>query len=296
MGINIFQVDAFTDKPFGGNAAGVVPCAKGLTDEMMQVVAREMNVSETAFINKLDDDLFVVRFFTPEKEVELCGHATIGAFFILAYKRYINALDNGVKVIYQKTKAGDLPVYIYYEDGEVTRVTMEQAKPESFGRVKDMDKLLRALNLRIEDIGVRGYDVEPEILSTGLKDIIIPVKSKEILDEIRIDKELLKEVSRDNNVVGVHLFYKPEDGTSNIFTRNFAPLVGIDEETATGTSNGATIYYLKKNNILKGNKILSHQGQSLNRPSKIYCEITEDGKIQVGGQARLSVDGILMVS
>lgn len=296
MGINIFQVDAFTDRPFGGNPAGVVPCAEGLTDEVMQIVAREMNISETAFIHKLDDDLFKVRFFTPENEVELCGHATIGGFFILAHKRYIKAIENGVKVIYQETGAGDLPVYIHYQDGEVSKVTMEQARPESFGPVKDIDKLARSLNLKLEDIGLDGYDLKPEILSTGLKDIIIPVRSEEILRGIEMDKELLKEVSRENDVIGVHLFYMEDTDGHEIVARNLAPLVGIDEEAATGTSNGATIYYLKKEGVLKGNKILAHQGMYLNRPSRIYCEITEDGRIHVGGQARLSVDGILMVS
>ncbi len=295
MGINIFQVDAFTDQPFGGNSAGVVPCAEDLSDDLMQIVAREMNVSETAFIDKLDDNLFVVRFFTPTDEVELCGHATIGAFFILAHKHYISPLENGVKVIYQKTKAGDLPVYIYYEEGEVNRVTMEQTRPESFGGVKDLEKLARSLNLDLDDIGVDGYDLEPEILSTGLKDIIVPIRSKEVLDKVRINKELLEEVSSENKVVGAHLFYLPKDFDGVIYTRNFAPLVGIDEEAATGTSNGATIYYLKKYGLIEGNKIVSYQGESLSRPSKIYCEITSDGKIQVGGQARLSVDGILMV-
>lgn len=294
MGINIFQVDAFTDKPFGGNPAGVVPCADDLTGEMMQLVAREMNVSETAFINKTSDNLYSVRFFTPEKEVDRSGHATVGAFYIMARKHYIKPLEEGLKVIYQKTKLGDLPVFIEYKDGEVDRVTIEQNKPETFGSVKDIEKLAKSLNIKIEDIGIDGLETHAEILSTGIKDIIIPIKDKNILDTIQIDRELLKEVSLENGVIGVHLFYIKDIDGEEIYTRNFAPLVGIDEEAATGTSNGATLYYLKKNNILKGDKVLCYQGESVNRPSKVYCEMTEDGKIRVGGQARVSVDGILM--
>ncbi len=294
MGINIFQVDAFTNEPFGGNPAGVVPCAEGISEKVMQLVAREMNVSETAFIKREQEDLFKVRFFTPENEVELCGHATIGSFYILAKKLYIKPIENGIKTVYQDTKAGRLPVFISYKNGEVDKVTMEQAEPKSFGEVLDLEKLAKSLNLDIDDIGIEGLDVKPEIISTGLKDIIVPVKSRKILDGIEFNKDLLKEVSKDNDVVGAHVFYMEDTNKGEIYTRNFAPYVGIDEEAATGTSNGATLYYLKKNQILKGNTILAHQGQLMDRPSEIYCEITDEGQIRVGGEARLSVDGILM--
>lgn len=296
MGINIFQVDAFSNKPFGGNAAGVIPNSKGMTEEEMQVVAREINVSETAFIEKLDEDYFDVRFFTPEKEVEMCGHATIGAFFILAKKRYILPIENGIKTVYQDTKIGKLPVYISYVDGEVDRVSMEQAPPEQFGPVKDLGKIAKALGISIDEIGIEGLNIVAQIVSTGLKDIILPVKTKEILDKIKVDKEFLTELSLENDVIGVHAFYMPDIDGDEVFTRNFAPRVGIDEESATGSANGALIYLLKTAGILKGNSMVAYQGESMDRPSQIQCEITDDNVVMVGGQARVSVDGILMLS
>lgn len=296
MGINVFQVDAFSDKPFGGNAAGVIPDAKGMEEEKMQTVAREMNISETAFIEKLDEDYFNVRFFTPKKEVEMCGHATIGAFFILAKKRYITPIENGVKTVHQYTRVGKLPVYISYVDGEVNKVAMEQAPPEEFGHVKDLGELAKSLGIDIEDIGIEGLEVLPKIVSTGLKDIILPVKSKQVLDGIKVDNEHLSRLSVENDVIGVHVFYMPDVDGDIVYTRNFAPRVNIDEESATGTANGALIYLLKNDGILKGNRMLAYQGKSMNRPSQIECVITEDNKVMVGGQARMSIDGILMIS
>ncbi len=102
MQINIFQVDAFTDKSFRGNPAGVVPDARLLTAEQMQKIANEMNLSETAFVIPVNDELFQVRFFTPICEVDLCGHATIATFFLLAKKGYIKSIQNGIKTVYQK--------------------------------------------------------------------------------------------------------------------------------------------------------------------------------------------------
>lgn len=296
MGINIFQVDAFSKKPFGGNAAGVIPDAKGMTEEKMQIVAREMNVPETAFIKKIEEDYYKVRFFTPEKEVEMCGHTTIGAFFILAEKRYISPIENGVKTVHQDTRVGKLPVYISYVDGEVNKVAMEQAPPKEFGPVKDLKELAKSLGIEIEEIGIEGLNVVPKIVSTGLKDIMLPVKSKEILDKIKVDNEHLSCLSKENDVIGVHVFYMPDIDGNVVFARNFAPRVGINEESATGTANGALIYLLKNDGILKGNNMIAYQGELMNRPSQIECEITEDNKVMVGGQARMSIDGILMLS
>jgi phenazine biosynthesis protein PhzF family len=130
MKIKIYQADAFTTEPFGGNPAGVVPDATGITEEYMQKIAREMNLSETAFIIPIDNDNFKVRFFTPVSEVDLCGHATIASFYTLANKGYISPIDNGVKTVYQETNAGKLKVDIYYKDGTVDKVMMQQAIPE----------------------------------------------------------------------------------------------------------------------------------------------------------------------
>ena len=296
MEITIYQVDAFSNRPFGGNPAGVVSDARVLSDTDMQNVAREMNLSETAFIIPIDDNNFKVRFFTPVSEVDLCGHATIGSFYTLAFKGYIRPISEGIKRIYQETKAGRLGVEIYFRDEKIEKVMMEQAIPEDLGYVDDMELLLSCFNVREEDIGIGEKFVNPKIISTGLPDIILPIRDKGVLDNLEVDFNRLKEVSKSLNAVGVHVFYLPKIDADRVYTRNFAPLLGINEEAATGTANGALIYFLKKGNYIRKNEIVSIQGEYLGRPSEIYCSIEDENgiyKIKVGGQARIVLEGIM---
>ncbi|MGF7060624.1 PhzF family phenazine biosynthesis protein [Brassicibacter mesophilus] len=296
MEVIIYQVDAFTEKPFGGNPAGVVPDARGLSELHMQRIANEMNLSETAFVIEKDSRNYEVRFFTPKCEVDLCGHATIATFYVLAQKGYIRNIDNGVITVHQLTKAGKLPVEIYFKDGNVEKVMMYQGTPCSFGVVNDTASLASILGISSDNIGVNGATLCPEIVSTGLADIIVPVRSKAVLDSIDIDFRKLEEFSVKYNALGAHVFCFDEDSDSTVFCRNFAPAVGINEEAATGTSNGALIHYLKKNNLISRDEMLAKQGQALNRPSDIFCQIEEkDGSytVKVGGKANIVLQGII---
>lgn len=296
MEINIFQVDTFTDTAFGGNPAAVVPNAVGLSEYDMQKIANEMNVSETAFVVQIDDSLYRVRYFTPTSEVDLCGHGSIATFHTLALKGYIKPIDNGIKIVTQLTKAGKLPLELHFKDGIIDWILMEQAPPKSLGVVDNLGAILESMNLRPDQIGVSEQLVVPEIISTGLPDIILPLKSKEDLDNLEIDYCNLGLYTSEINVIGVHAFYLPNPDSNVVYTRNFAPSVGINEEAATGTSNGALIYFLKKNNLISGNSIISIQGDSLNRPSQIHCYIEkyEDSyKVKVGGKAKIVIDGII---
>ncbi|MDR7854978.1 PhzF family phenazine biosynthesis protein [Tissierella sp.] len=297
MELTIYQVDAFSNKAFGGNPAGVVPDARFLTEENMQNIAKEMNLSETAFATLLDEDLYSVRFFTPTCEVDLCGHATIGTFYTLAKMGYIKPILNGRKTVYQKTKAGKLAVDIIFKDREVDKVYMEQATPKTLNSINNPEELLKAMGMNLEDLGVLNETIYPDIITTGLPDIILPVKSKEALDNLHVDMKELSKISQELGVVGVHAFYLPDLNSPIVYTRNFAPLVGIDEEAATGTSNGVLIYFLKTKNLIDRNNIVSYQGESMNRPSQIHCNIEEtDGKyiVKVGGESKIVISGILL--
>ncbi len=296
MEINIFQVDTFTDMAFGGNPAAVVPNASGLTEYDMQKIANEMNVSETAFVVQIDDNLYKVRYFTPIAEVDLCGHGSIATFHTLALKGYIKPIENGIKIVNQLTKAGKLPLELHFSNGNIDWILMEQAAPKSLGQVDNLSDILKSMNLSMDQVGIDDKLVNPEIISTGLPDIILPLKSKEDLDNLEIDFCSLGNYTSEINVIGVHAFYLPSPDSDVVYTRNFAPGVGINEEAATGTSNGALIYFLKKNNLLNKNSIISLQGDSLNRPSQIYCYIEqfEDSyKVKVGGRAKIVIDGII---
>lgn len=292
----IYQVDAFTDKPFGGNPAGVIPDAENLSEEDMQKIANEMNLSETAFVKKIDEDSFEVRFFTPKCEVDLCGHATIATFYVLGKKGYIRHEDRGSVTITQKTKVGQLPVELYFEKDEIVKVLMHQGKPEAFGNIKDTAEISEILSVSKEQVGIKSFNLEPEIISTGLKDIIVPVKDEETLKSLKIDFKKMDDYCTNKDTVGMHVFTIDDLSEGIVHCRNFAPSLGIYEEAATGTANGALIYYMKKNNMLKANSILANQGNYMNRPSKILCEIHEtenDNIIKVGGKAVIVMEGVI---
>lgn len=295
MDINVFQVDAFTRDVFSGNPAGVVPCAKDLDEKDKKLIAKEMSLSETVFIDILDDCLFRTKFYTPKEEVDICGHATIGAFYMMAEKGYIRPIFEGVKKIEQITNIGRFPIYIHYKGGKVDKVYMEQDEPKSFGLIEDLEIISEALGISPSDIGHKNVNLKPEIIYTGLKDIIVPIKDEEVLNKIEIKEELVEKVSKELGVKGFHLFYMKDIDEPVVETRNFAPIIGIKEESATGTSNGALAYYLYKEGLLKDGKLLSNQGRKMDRLSKIYCEITDEGKVLVGGEARLVLDGIMKI-
>ncbi len=299
----VYQVDAFTEIPFGGNPAGVVPDAAGLTARQMQQIARELNVSETAFIIKQKDELadFHVRFFTPTQEVDLCGHATIGAFFVLAKKGYIRG-DREIKVIKQKTGAGILPVEIYFGIDEVEHIYMTQAKPECVFSLENIGELAEIMGIKKEDIGLEGMEAVPQGISTGLLDIIMPVKKLSTLKRIHPDWNALAAYSNRLGVIGVHAFsLETEEKDSTLACRNFAPAAGINEEAATGTSNGALGAYLIQNNIIPWNGVhtlVCEQGYYMDRPSKILVNLEgskEDLVVKVGGKAVITLEGVMMV-
>lgn len=296
MELNIFQIDAFTDKAFGGNPAGVVISNNKLPDRIMQQIAKEMNLSETVFVTEVEKERYQVRYFTPECEVDLCGHATIGGVFLLADEGYIANINKGKKSIHLNTKIGDILVDITYDNFHPISVVMEQKRPESYGVLNDIYKLAEILNIKEDDIGIDGEIAMPEIMSTGLKDIICPIKSKSVLDNMNVDLKKLKDYSLELGVVGLHAFNLDDKDSSKAYARNFGPAVGIDEEAATGTSNGALIYYLKKNGFLKGDTLKVSQGYILDRPSTIECFIEEskDGfRVKVGGSAVKVIEGII---
>jgi trans-2,3-dihydro-3-hydroxyanthranilate isomerase len=295
----IYVVDAFSEVHFGGNPAGVVLDAIGLKDEQMLQIANEINLSETAFIFPSEDDKadYKLRFFTKTEEIDLCGHATVAAFYVLGSKGLIEG-DNYIKVVRQNTRAGILPVELYFKNNGIEKIMMTQAKPNFGSKIEVTEHLAKIMGLNIKDIGIEKFNATPQIVSTGLKDIILPVKSLKALKGITPNYQRLKEYSDKLGVIGVHAFsLETEEQDSTVSCRNFAPLVGIDEEAATGTSNGALGAYLVSNQIVNfKNKItiMSEQGYYMNRRSKIIVIIEgnkENYVVKVGGTAAIVIEG-----
>ena len=255
--MKIYVMDAFAAKLFGGNQAGVALPEGDVSDETMRLIAAELKHSETAFVRPQEDGSVDLRYFTPAGEVELCGHATIAAFALL---RRLGRLSDGRHIA--RTKAGELQISV---DGDV--VWMDMAPPR---------------------------DLTPQIVSTGLADIMMPVRDRETLLRARQNETLVAELSRRQKVTGVHMFCLGDD-TCTAWCSNFAPLYDIPEECATGTSNGALTYYLYRCGLVQPDREnVFLQGEHMRRPSEIRSRLTVekgDALIRVGGRAVLSLAG-----
>lgn len=277
-----FIVDAFTNEPFGGNPAGVVLLDGDFPGEkLMQQVAAELRYSETAFVQQNGPKEFTVRYFTPAGEVDLCGHATIATFGLLRQEGIIP--DHSLCI--NHTLAGDLEISV----GE--QIMMQMATPRAIDKPIDIGRLHHIM---------AGTDCDEwpqlpvEIISTGLPDIMMPVMSLEALNALQPDMDALADLSRQLGVTGVHAFAITEDGyTAHV--RNFGPLYGIPEESATGTANGALTHYLHRQSIINAPAECRFlQGEAMQRPSVIATSLQADGNINVGGQYCIIARGELL--
>jgi PhzF family phenazine biosynthesis protein len=287
----VYQVDSFTRNVFEGNPAGVVTNAEGMDEEKMLRIAREMNNSETAFIiNRASDEYDIeVRFFTPTKEVPICGHATIAAHYVYAKEHGI-----GTGVIRQKTKAGILPVEVQKE-GSDTRIVMTQAGIE-YGKIldaKQQDALLHGLNIGSREIE-EGLPVQ--IVSTGHSKVMVPIKRKGILDSITINPSILTELSNEIGCNGFYVFtFDSQEKGILVSGRMFAPAIGIHEDPVTGNANGPLGAYLTHYGKIEKRKdgytFEIKQGEAINRKGymKVHVFSNEHDAelVKISGHARI---------
>ena len=277
-----YVMDAFSAQIFGGNQAGVALPEAPLSDALMQQIAAEFKHSETAFVQKEADGTVTLRYFTPAGEVELCGHATIASFALL---RSLDLLQDGLHTAH--TKAGDLTI-----DVAGDTVWMDMAPPVLLRELPEAEwpALYEAYGLTVAD---RPEGFVPKIVSTGLADIMMPVRDHDTLMRAVQNAPVVTELSKFYDVTGVHMFcLGGEDCTA--YCSNYAPLYDIPEECATGTSNGALTYYLYLQGLVKaGEENVFVQGEHMNRPSEIRSRLKVEGgavTVQVGGRAVMSME------
>ena len=277
-----YVMDAFSAQIFGGNQAGVALPEEPLNDALMQQIAAEFKHSETAFVQKEADGTVTLRYFTPAGEVELCGHATIASFALL---RSLDLLQDGLHTAH--TKAGDLTI-----DVSGDTVWMDMAPPVLLRELPEGEwpALYEAYGLTVAD---RPEGFVPKIVSTGLADIMMPVRDHETLMRAVQNAPVVTDLSKFYDVTGVHMFcLGGEDCTA--YCSNYAPLYDIPEECATGTSNGALTYYLYLQGLVKaGEENVFVQGEHMNRPSEIRSRLKVEGDtvtVQVGGRAVMSME------
>ncbi|GGL60921.1 PhzF family phenazine biosynthesis protein [Sporolactobacillus putidus] len=289
MDVHVYTLNAFSKNVNGGNPAGVVLDADVLNLEDKQKIARQIGFSETAFVQQSDIANFKLSYFTPNHEVDLCGHATIATFSLMLLKKRVR-----VGTYSLETRAGLLEVTV---DGD-HRVYLSQSLP-TFYEQPDREEIADSLNVSVLEL---DNSLPIEIVSTGLKDILVPIKSVDILNKIKPDFSQITEVSRKYHVVGYHLFTPDPKTGVTACCRNFAPLYDIPEESATGTSTGALTCYLYKYGRISEEPVrplIFEQGYSMNRPSLILSKLTHKQgrvtRIEVGGTASNLNERIVMI-
>ena len=286
---NLYQVDAFTNTLFSGNPAGVVYPADGLSETEMQAIARELNNSETAFILSpdADDHDIAIRYFTPQTEVPICGHATIAAHFVRAIEE--NLPETTIRM---KTKVGILPVDIIPQDHSY-KIVMTQGKIEFSDPFHNeiCHSILEALGLLPDD---RNPQCPVQIVSTGHSKVMIGVKDDAILARLKPDFEFLKQLSAEISCNGYYVFaFDSENNDSLIVGRMFAPAIGINEDPVTGNANGPLSAYLMHHNLVDFSapefRFKARQGHHMGRPGEIEVTVKiEDDRpvqVQVAGEA-----------
>ena len=229
--MRLYVVDVFTSRRFSGNQAGVALLGEGETfpgPEFMQALAAELKHSETVFLQPQSADRFQLRYFTPAGEVDLCGHATIAAFTAL---REQEGLGEGTYTAV--TPAGALPIQVEHE-----MVWMELAPPRVLRTLTDQEAeaVYQAYGLSLIH---RPGGLPVQAVSAGLADVLLPVNSRAALDGALQDRDEVKRLSEQLDVVGVHMFWADPIGPVSAHCRNFAPRYAIDEEAATGTAISA---------------------------------------------------------
>lgn len=285
MQIQVAIINSFGAAEGGGNPAGIVTEAGGLSDHEMQAVAAAVGASETAFFLPSTRADYRLRFFTPNSEVELCGHATIAAYWwlhqqgLIAPGRYT-----------QELLAGVLPIAV---DADGT-VTMDQSLPV-FGEI--VPHAIAAAVLRAVEPGVLDPNLPCRIVSTGLADVFVPITSRAALHALEPDFDKMNAFNEQSSTCGFHLFtFDCLDSNSTAHCRNFAPRFGIQEEAATGSASGALACYLWEHRALPKKRFAAplcfEQGYSMQRPSEIQARVTtveeRIEQVQICGKARFA--------
>jgi trans-2,3-dihydro-3-hydroxyanthranilate isomerase len=300
------QVDVFTDRPFGGNPLAVFPHAEGLTGAEMQAIAREMNLSETTFVlpATAPGAAFKVRIFTPGAELPFAGHPVVGTHWVLARLGMVELTEPVTRVALE-LGVGVLAADLHVREDVVSRVVMTQGRPELLGEIDDPTELAAGLGLDPDAVSETGH--RPGVVSTGVPQLMVPVRSLadvRALDAGAMDGRLLGRVMRAYDCDLVMTFCtETEDPDASVHTRGFAHPLGIPEDPATGSANGALGAYVVKHGLvsLDGPTVCyrSEQGIEMGRPSTLEIEVDhEDGEpvtVRVGGAVAPVIEGTLLL-
>jgi trans-2,3-dihydro-3-hydroxyanthranilate isomerase len=297
------HLDVFTDRLFGGNQLAVFLDGRGLATDTMQAIAREMNFSETTFVlppERPDTDVRM-RIFTPSAELPIAGHPTIGSTFALARAGVI-ARDRDQFVF--GLGVGPVPVALSWRSDELSFAWMTQPLPTFPATSIEAAEAAAALGL--PEAAVVGTGLPVEVVSCGVPFLYVPLTTRTAVDSATIDPAAYARLMRAWPDAGTGVFcFSPERAGDNatVYSRMFAPDVGVFEDAATGIASGPLGCYLVRHNVVtaaEAASMLSLQGVRMGRPSQVHISVgVENGNIRsvrVGGTSVLAGEGTLYIS
>jgi len=298
MRYRYYLCDTFTVTRFGGNQLAVLPDARGLSDQQMQKIAREFNLTETTFVFPPEaGHTRKVRIFTTNTEVPFAGHPNIGTAFVLATAGELGRIGTTIQVFFEE-KAGVVPVAISEHSGR--RLTCRLAAPEklSFGGVASPESLAAAVSLDPADIVTDTHP--PRVASVGLPFLFAELKDRDALQRAAVDLKKVRALDEEGLAGNIHL-YVPGDGDFELRARVFAPLKGVPEDPATGSANCALAGLLSHYDEAPNGRFKWRitQGVEMGRPSILHAEAEkENGAVvatMISGDCVMVAEGTIEV-
>jgi trans-2,3-dihydro-3-hydroxyanthranilate isomerase len=291
--------DVFTREPYLGNQLAVFTDAHGLEDARMQRMAREMNFSESTFIlpaEQPDTDIRM-RIFTPQSELPIAGHPTIGSTFALAKT---GVIARGAPRFVFGLNVGPTPVDLEWSGAELTFAWMTMPPPVFGPNVDGRADVAAAL-------GLDEHDLVPELpvqrVTCGVPYLLVPLRDHATVDRAVSDAAAFKRLAVSSGLdLPIFLFAIGGPSSETVYSRMFAPDFGIVEDPATGSASGPLGCYLVRHGVVSGRAaqtIVSRQGVAMGRASSIHVSIGGDAsvisEVKVGGEAVLAGRGELVV-
>jgi trans-2,3-dihydro-3-hydroxyanthranilate isomerase len=291
MKLKFHTLDVFTAEPFTGNGLAVVLDADGLSDQRMQEIAREFNLSETIFVQRPEDETHTakVRIFMPAGELPFAGHPTIGCAVLLASLKYKSGCSFDTDILLEE-KVGLVPVKVS-RIGDAPRAIFVAPKlPQKIGKAPSNSKIARGLGLDEDRIGFSSH--RPGVFAAGNPFLFVPVGNLEALARARATEphwsEMLKEAGAFSAYIYTPAGARPD---TSFRARLYAPNEGIPEDPATGSAAATFPGQIHFHESLEDgrHRWQIEQGYEMGRPSQIAVEAEISGGsitvVRVGGQA-----------
>jgi trans-2,3-dihydro-3-hydroxyanthranilate isomerase len=296
------QLDVFTEELFGGNQLAVLPDARGIPDDLMQRIAREMAFSETTFVlpAEAEGTDLRVRIFTPGSELPMAGHPTIGTAFALAQDGIIRRGQRGIVF---GEGIGPVPVDLEWHDGQLAFAWMTQPSP-TFGQpMNDVAAIAATIGLDEQDIRATRLPVQE--VSSGAPFVFIPIATRAAVDrampDVRAMRRLFERIGSEAHGVYIFTTDAGSDGATT-YSRMFSADLGIPEDPATGGACGPLGAYLVRHGVVPATaatRMLNLQGVKMLRPSLIHMSIDPPGSApvrpRVGGTSVLAAQGTINI-